>query len=124
LRRQGDDWVVSIPLYALEFALAPPSSSSVLNNLSETPWSTRSQAIAEELETAALALPRPEPGTTGFAPVYFPAVFDLIGGCAKPFFRSFLSSPSPELRAAAQRWLTLVEDKKLTCGNEIKENPH
>jgi hypothetical protein len=53
---------------------------------------------------------------TGFAPWYFAPVFDLLGGCAEPFFRRFLSSPSAELRTAAQRWLALLADKKLMCG--------
>jgi hypothetical protein len=78
--------------------------------------SHRNEAIAEELETAALRLSEPPAGMTGFAPWYFAPVFDLLGGCAEPFFRRFLSSPSAELRTAAQRWLALLADKKLMCG--------
>jgi hypothetical protein len=121
LRRQHTQWVVSVPLYALEVALASPRSSGQTGqtDLSQAPPVIRNQAIAEELETAALLLPEPKAGMTGFAPWYFPPVFDLIGGCAKPFFRRFLSSRSAELRAAAERWLALITDKKLTCGNEV-----
>jgi hypothetical protein len=56
---------------------------------------------------------------TGYAPLYFAPVFDLIGGCAEPFFRRFLSARSAELRAAARGWLALIADKKLTCGNKL-----
>ena len=118
LRRQHEQWVVSIPLFALEVALASPGSSGQ-RDLSQAPPVIRNQTIAEELETAALLLPEPKAGMTGFAPWYFPSVFDLIGGCAKPFFLRFRSSPSAELRDAAQRWLALIADKKLTCGNEV-----
>lgn len=119
LRKKRDQWVVSVPLYALEVALASPRSSSGRDDLSEAPPDVRNQAIAEELEAAALLLPEPQAGMTGFAPWYFAPVFDLIGGCAEPFFRRFLSSNSAELRAAAQRWLALIAAKKLTCGNEL-----
>jgi len=119
LRKKRDQWVVSVPLYALEVKLASPPPSSGHDNLSEAPPHVRNQAIAEELETAALRLPEPQAGMTGYAPWYFAPVFDLIGGCADPFFRRFLSSRSAELRAAAQRWLALIADKKLACGNEL-----
>ena len=119
LRRKSDQWVVSVPLYALEVTLESLRSSSGQTDLSEALPVNRNQAIAEELETAALQLPEPQAGMTGYAPWYFAPVFDLIGGCAKPFFRRFLSSRNAELRNAAQRWLALIADKKLTCGNEL-----
>jgi hypothetical protein len=52
---------------------------------------------------------------TGEAAAYFPSVYDLLGGCAEPFYRKFLSSPSPELRAEALRWLELITSRHMTC---------
>jgi hypothetical protein len=37
------------------------------------------QALAEELETPALLVPVPQPGLTGEAATYFPAIFDMLG---------------------------------------------
>jgi len=118
LRRRHSEWVVSVPLFALELKLASPKPSSPAD-LSEVPPNVRNEAIAEELETAALLLPEPPAGMTGFAPLYFAPVFDLLGGCVEPFFRRFISSRSAELRGAAQRWLALLADKKLTCAKEL-----
>jgi hypothetical protein len=75
------------------------------------PDDVRDSEIARELESAALSIGPPAPGTTGFAANYFPYVVDLIGGCAKPFLQHFAASPSNELRGAAQRWLKLLVDK-------------
>jgi hypothetical protein len=75
----------------------------------------RYQALAEELETAALLVPVPQPGLTGEAATYFPAIFDLLGGCAEPFYRRFLSSSNPDLRRAALNWLGLIRSRRMTC---------
>jgi hypothetical protein len=79
------------------------------------PTQQRYEALAEELENAALAEPVPPPGMTGVAAMYFSSVFDLLGACAEPFYRRFMSSPSPELRAAASNWLELIRSRHLTC---------
>jgi hypothetical protein len=60
---------------------------------------------------------------TGEAASYFPSVFDLLGGCAEPFYRRFLSSPSPELRAAASTWLDLIRSRRLGCKEPSAQTP-
>lgn len=115
LKRDKSDWVVSIPIYALEVELASESPSGSLRNVSELLPEQRYEAIAQELEIAALQLPIPPPGMTGEAAAYFPAIFDLLGGCAEPFYRSFVSSPNRELRAAAFNWLNLIASRHMTC---------
>jgi hypothetical protein len=119
LKKNISGWVVAIPLYALEVELAPAPPPNVLRDLSEVPSEQRHKALAEELETAALLVPAPRPGVTGEAATYFPAVFDLLGGCAEPFYRRFLFSPSPELRGAALNWLSLILSRRMTCQRVI-----
>jgi len=81
----------------------------------QVPTDNRYEALAQELETAALLVPTPESGLTGEATTYFPAIFDLLGGCAHPFYRRFSSSPSPELRRAALNWLQLIQSRHKMC---------
>ena len=119
LKQKISGWVVAMPLYRLEVELAPTPPSNALRDLSEVPPEQRHKALAEELETAALLVPPPKPGVTGEAATYFPAVFDLLGGCAEPFYRRFLSSPSPELRGAALNWLSLIHSRRMTCQRVI-----
>jgi hypothetical protein len=114
LRRDPRDFVVTIPIYAIEAKLAAQQSGA-LSDLSQVPPADRNFEIAKELETAALSLPEPPPGMTGEAAAYFPSVVDLIGGCAKPFLRHFAASRSKELRAAEQNWLALLVNKGLRC---------
>jgi hypothetical protein len=78
----------------------------------------RYEAIAQELETAALGVPPPPPGMSGDAAAYFPTVFDLIGACADPFYHLFVSSPSPELCREALRWLNLIGNRHMICKTE------
>jgi hypothetical protein len=115
LKRARSGWEVSMPVYAIEaeLAAAPPRGS--LRDLSHVPLGRRYQELAEELENPAMTQPVPPPGMTGEAASYFPWVFDLLGGCAEPFYRRFLSSPSPELRAAASTWLGLIRSRRLAC---------
>lgn len=115
LKRRTRGWVVAMPLYAVEFKLGamPPSGASA--DLSQDTTSMRYEALAQELEAAALLIPAPQPGLTGEAVTYFPSIFDLLGGCAEPFYRRFLSSPSPELRRAALNWVQLIQSRKMTC---------
>lgn len=124
LKQKTSGWVVAMPLYALEVELAPTPPSSVLLDLSEVSPERRDEALAEELETAALRVPTPQPGLTGEAATYFPAVFDLLGGCAEPFYRRFLSSSSPELRGAALNWLSLICSRHMTCKAAIAPTLH
>ena len=124
LKQKLSGWVVAMPLYALEMELAPTPPSNALRDLSEAPSDQRYEALAEELETAALLVPTPQPGLTGEAATYFPAVFDLLGGCAEPFYRRFLSSPSSELRGAALRWLSLIRSRHMTCKATITPTLH
>jgi hypothetical protein len=51
--------------------------------------------------------------------------FDLIGGCAEPFYRDFLSSPSHELRGAALDRLELIRSRHLSCkaGVSLRSGP-
>lgn len=115
LKRNESDWTVAMPVYALEVELTPESPSGSLRDLSEDLPEQRYEAIAQELETAALSVPPPPPGMTGDAAAYFPFVFDLLGACADPFYRLFASSPSPELRREALRWLKRIGDRHMTC---------
>jgi hypothetical protein len=115
LKQKTSGWVVAMPLYAIEIELAPIPPSNALRDLSHAPSAQRHEALAEEMETAALLIPPPPPGVTGNAATYFPAVFDLLGGCAEPFYLRFLSSPSPELRGAAQSWLSLIRSRDMAC---------
>jgi len=107
--------VVALPLYGIEIQLAPALPSGAFRDLSHASIQRRYEAIAEELEMAASLLPVPLPGSTGEAATYFSEAFDLIGGCAEPFYRSFLSSPSHELRGAALDWLELIRSRHMTC---------
>jgi hypothetical protein len=115
LKKDKSSWVVAIPMYELESELAPELQTSSVSDFSKLLPERRYEAIAEELERAALLVPAPPPGVTGEAAVYFPEVFDLIGACAEPFYRKFLSSPSPELRADALDWLHLILTRHMTC---------
>ena len=119
LKRDKSGWVVAMPVYKLEVELAPESPSGSLRDLSELLPEQRYEAIAQELETAALLVPIPPRGMTGEAETYFPAVFDLLGACAEPFYRWFVSSPSPELRAAALRQLELIGSRHMTCKTAV-----
>lgn len=115
LKQSASGWVVAMPLYAIEVKLAPTPPSGAMDDLSQAPTDKRYEALAQELETAALLIPAPPPGLTGEAAIYFPAIFDLVGACAEPFYRRFLSSPSPELRREALIWLQLIESRQMTC---------
>jgi hypothetical protein len=115
LKQRKTGWVVAMPLYAIEFKLAATPPSGAMGDLSQATTDKRFEALAQELETAALLIPAPQPGLTGEAATYFPSIFDLLGGCAEPFYRRFLSSPSPELRRAALNWLQLVQSRQMTC---------
>jgi hypothetical protein len=115
LRRDTSGWVVALPLYGIEIQLAPALPSGAFRDLSHASIQRRYEAIAEELEMTASLLPVPLPGSTGEAATYFSEAFDLIGGCAEPFYRSFLSSPSHELRGAALDWLELICSRHMTC---------
>jgi hypothetical protein len=125
LKQRTTGWVVAMPLYAIEFKLAPTPPSRAISDLSQATTDKRYEALAQELETAVLLIPAPQPGLTGEAVTYFPATFDLLGGCAEPFYRRFLSSPSPELRHAALNWVQLIQSRQLTCktsAGQIKIN--
>lgn len=111
--------VVAMPLYAIEVKLAPTPPSRAIGDLSQAPTDKKYEALAQELETAALLVPAPQPGVTGEAVTYFPAIFDLLGGCAEPFYRRFFSSPSPELRHAALNWLQLIQSRHMTCKSSL-----
>ena len=115
LKRARSGWEVAMPVYAIEEKLVATPPRGALRNLSQVLLQQRYEALAEELENAALAQPVPPTGMTGEAAMYFPSVFDLLGGCAEPFYRRFLSSPSPELRGAASTWLDLIRSRHLMC---------
>jgi len=123
LKRARSGWTVSMPVYAIEAELAAAPPHGALRDLSQVPLQQQYQDLAEELEDAALAQPVPPPGMTGEAATYFPWVFDLLGGCAEPFYRRFLSSPSPELRGAASNWLGLVRTRHLACSESFAPAP-
>ena len=114
LRRSQSGYAVTMPIYAIDVPLAPATSGR-LSDLSQAPEQVRRSAIAQELETAALSLPKPGPGVTGEAATYFPYVVDLVGGCAEPLLRHFAGSASRELAGEAQRWLALLAQKRLRC---------
>jgi len=107
-------YTVGMPLYQIEVPLAPASPLDV-SNVSVLPDKIRDSEIARELESAALSIGPPAPGTTGLAATYFPHVVDLIGGCAKPFLQHYTASQSKELRDAAQGWVTLIMRKHMDC---------
>lgn len=115
LQKGTTGWVVAIPLYAIEVKLAPTPHARAIGDLSQAPTDKKYEALAQELETAALLVPPPQPGVTGEAVTYFPAILDLLGGCAEPFYRRFFSSPSPELHRAALNWLQLIQSHDMTC---------
>jgi hypothetical protein len=115
LKRTGSQWEVAMPVYALEVELTTEPLRDASRDVSRAPLQQRYQALAEELETVALAQPVPPRGVTGIAATNFPAVFDLLAGCAEPFYRHFLGSPSPELRKAALDWLELIRSRQLRC---------
>ena len=115
LKQRSSGWVVAMPLYALEVSLAPRPPSGAMGDLSQAPSDKRFEALAQELETAVLLMPVPPPGLTGEAATYFPAIFDLLGPCAAPLYRRFLSSPSLELRRFARNWLELIQSHQITC---------
>jgi len=119
LKQKTGRGVVAIPLYAIEVKLAPMPPSRAVVDLSQALTDEKYQALAQELETAALLVPAPQPGLTGEAATYFPAIFDLLGGCAEPFYRRFFSSPSPELRRAALNWLQLIQSRHMTCKSSV-----
>jgi hypothetical protein len=123
LKRARSGLEVAVPLYAIEEELAATPPRGALPDLSQVPLQQRYQELAEELENAALAQPVPSPGMTGEAASYFPSVFDLLGGCAEPFYRRFLSSPSPELRGAASTWLGLIRSRHLACNDPFARTP-
>jgi hypothetical protein len=115
LKQRTSGWIVAMPLYAIEFKLAATSPSGAMVDLSQATTDKRYEALAQELETAALLVPAPQLGLTGEAVTYFPSIFDLLGGCAEPFYRRLLSSPSPELRRAALNWVRLIQSRQMTC---------
>lgn len=114
LRRTASGWEVAMPVYAIEVELATPTRTA-LRDLSQAPVERKYRELAEELENAAMALPAPPPGETGKAVLYFSPVFDLLGACAQPFYRRYLSSPSPELRQEASKWIELIRSRRLNC---------
>jgi hypothetical protein len=124
LKRGRSGWDVAMPLYAIAAELAATPPRGAPPDLSLVPPRQRYQELTEELENAALAQPVPRPGMTGEAATYFPWVFDLLGGCAEPFYRRFLSSPSPELRGAASTWLGLIRSRHLACQEPFAQAPH
>jgi hypothetical protein len=123
LKRARSGWTVSMPVYAIDAELAAAPPRGALRNLSQVPLQQQYQDLAEELEGAALALPASPPEMTGEAATYFPWVFDLLGGCAEPFYRRFLSSPSRELRGAASTWLELIRSRHLACQEPFVQAP-
>ena len=114
LRQRTTGWIVAMPLYAIEFKLAATPPSGAMGDLSQATTEARYEALAQELETAALLKPAPQPGLTGEAATYFPSIFDLLGGCAEPFYRRFLSSPSREHRRAAINRVHLIQSRQMT----------
>jgi hypothetical protein len=120
LKRKKADWIVAMPLFALEVALAT-STSSALRDLSASFEDVRYRELASELETTALQLPKPQPETTGFVVWYFPWVFDLIGRCAVPFYRHYGTSLNPDIRRSAANWIKLACQRKPPCGTTIPQ---
>lgn len=123
LKRSRSGWEVAMPVYAIEVELVNTPPRGALWDVSQLPLQQQYQELAQELENAAMVLPAPPPGMTGMASLYFPSVFDLLGACAVPFFRHFLSSPSPELRADAASWLELIGSRNLKCGASSVQLP-
>jgi hypothetical protein len=119
LKTGASGWVVAVPLYAIEIELAPVLPPRALRDLSHANARRRYGAIAQELETAASLAPVPASGSTGEAESYFSATFDLIGGCAEPFYRGLLSSPNDELRSAALEWLEVIRSHHRTCKDNV-----
>lgn len=115
LKRDKSGFVTAIPADALEVALAPEPPKNALRDSFELLPQQRYDALAEELEAAALYFPAPPSVLAGEAPTYFSPVLDLIGGCAAPFYRKFLSSPSEDVRRAANDYLNLIASRHLTC---------
>ena len=115
LRRERQRLAVAMPVYRLEMELSvSPVNDGVDRSASDL---ARNSQIAQELERATLALPTPQPGTTGDAPVYFRAIIDLIGGCAEPILRRFQSSDSAEIRSEAERDIHFLREKQLSCSD-------
>lgn len=114
LRRDDQGYRAAMPIYAIEVPLAPALPNQ-LPDVSQAPEQVRRSEMAKELEAAALSMPRPDPGVTGEAAIYFPYVVDLIGGCAEPFLRHFVASESNELSGAAQRWLAIIIRQRRQC---------
>jgi hypothetical protein len=123
LKRARTGWEVAMPVYAMQEELAAAPPNGALRDLSQAPLRQRYRELAEELENAALTQPVPPPGMTGEAASYFSSVFDLLAGCAEPFYRRFLSSPSAELRGAASSWLALIRTRHLTCEEPLAQAP-
>lgn len=119
LKRTGSRWEVAIPFYALEVQLAPRMPRDAGTDLSRLPLAQRYVSVAQELEAAALAQPPPASGTTGMAALTFPWLFDLLGACAQPLYRHFLSVPSPELRNAALSSLKFSESRHSNCNQPV-----
>lgn len=119
LKQRTTGWVVAMPLYAIELKLAPTPPSGAMGDLSQATTDKLYEALAQELETVALLIPAPQPGLTGEAATYFPSIFDLLGGCAEPFYRRFFSSSSPELHRAALNWLQLIQSHHMTCKSSV-----
>jgi hypothetical protein len=120
LKRTDLELEVAMPVYALEVELATSLPRAAVRDVSQLPLQDRYESLAVELETFALAQPPPLAGSAGMAPTTFPAVFDLVGGCAEPFYRHFQSVPSPELRAAAMNWLELIGSRNLKCDSPVR----
>ena len=121
LKRTNSGWEVAMPVYAIEEELVASPPRGALRDLSQAPLQQRYEALAEELENAALALPAPPPGMTGVAAMYFSPVFDLLGACAEPFYGRFLSSSSPGLRGEASNWLELIRSRHLKCQESLTQ---
>jgi hypothetical protein len=85
LRRARSGWEVATPLYAIEEELAATPPRGALGDLSQRPLQQRYQALAEELENAALAQPVPPPGMTGKAAWYFPSVLTCLAAARSRF---------------------------------------
>jgi hypothetical protein len=120
LKRSRSGWEVAMPLYAIEEKLAAPPHAYV-RDVSQAPIRQRYEELAKEMENTALAQPVPPPAMVGEAYGYFGSVFDLLGGCAAPFYRRFRSSPSTELRKAASEWLGLIRSRHLGCGKPFAQ---
>jgi hypothetical protein len=123
LKQARAGWQVSMPLFAIEVELAamPPRGSP--RDLSHVPVRQRYRALAEELKSAALAGPAGPTGMAAEPATYFSPVFDLLGGCAAPFYRRFLSSPDWKLRDEASIWLGLIHSRHLACNDPFARTP-